>query len=301
MKISCQGKSLGPKSSCHRKEIYLELLNKIQDRYASLSKNQRKVADYLASDGMAASFDSISELSHKIGVSEASLVRFAKQLGYKGYPSLRKELQAEYRRTSGTASRLQSAVTTVREQSFLESMFQHDIELIEETQSSLTEASFTRAVGMIFGAKKIFIIGFRAAFALAYFLYFRFVRLGLDARLITVTGGTSLVEQLAQMRQGDLVIALGFDETPRETRTTINFALKHRVPVLGISHTATSEIARKATLCLLGRRRPHRTQSLAAPMSLLNALAIAVAARNKRKALRVLRRLDIIEEQYLKE
>ena len=278
----------------------MNLLDKIQDRYSSLSRNQRKVADYIANDRMAASFDSITELSRKIGVSEASLVRFAKQLGYKGYPSLRKELQAEYKNTSGTASRVSDAVTTVGERTFPDSMFQHDIELIKETQASLTKTSFTQAVSMIFRAKKIFIIGFRAAFALAYFLHFRLIRIGLDARLITVTGGTSLVEQLAQLRKGDLVISLGFDETPRETKITMDFAIKQRIPVLGITHTPTSEIARSSTLCLLGRRLPHTTQSLAASMSLLNVLAIAVAARNKSKTLRQLRRLDTIEQQYSK-
>ena len=278
----------------------MDLLDKIQDRYTSLSRNQRKVADYISNDRMAASFDSITELSHKIGVSEASLVRFAKQLGYKGYPNLRKELQAEYKKTSRTASRVRDAVTTVREESFPDSMFQHDVELIKETQASLTKTSFAQAVGMIFRAKKILIIGFRAAFALAYFLHFRLVRIGLDARLITVTGGTSLVEQLAQLRKGDLVISLGFDETPRETRITMDFAIKQRIPVLGITHTPTSEIARSSTLCLLRRRLPHTTQSLAASMSLLNVLAIAVAAQNKGKALRQLRRLDTIEQQYSK-
>ncbi len=278
----------------------MNLLEKIQDRYSSLSRNQRKVADYISNDRIAASFDSITELSRKIGVSEASLVRFAKQLGYKGYPSLRKELQAEYKNTSGTASRVSDAVTTVGERTFPDSMFQHDIELIKETQASLTKTSFTQAVSMIFRAKKIFIIGFRAAFALAYFLHFRLIRIGLDARLITVTGGTSLVEQLAQLRKGDLVISLGFDETPRETKITMDFAKKQRIPVLGITHTPTSEIARSSTLCLLGRRLPHTTQSLAASMSLLNVLAIAVAARNKGKTLRQLRRLDTIEQQYSK-
>jgi DNA-binding MurR/RpiR family transcriptional regulator len=279
----------------------MEFLKQVQNDYSTLSKNQRKIADYLASNGITASFDSITELAPKIGVSEASLVRFAKQLGYKGYPSFRKELQAEFRKTAGNVSRFQRAVTSVWDDRFPVSLFQNDIELIEETRSKLTEAAFTEAVGLVVGAKKIFIVGFRAAFSLAYFLYFRFVRLRMDARLITVTGGTSLVEQLALLERGDLVIALGFDETPRETRMTIDYAVKHRIPVLGISHTPTSEIARTSTLCLLGCRRPHRTQSLAPSMSLLNALAIAVAARNKPKALRALRRLDAIEQHYLSE
>lgn len=279
----------------------MEFLKQIQNDYATLSKNQRKIADYLASNGITASFDSITELAPKIGVSEASLVRFAKQLGHKGYPSFRKQLQGEFRKTAGNVSRFQRAVTSVWDDRFPVSLLQNDIELIEETRSKLTEAAFTEAVGLVVGAKKIFIVGFRAAFSLAYFLYFRFVRLRMDARLITVTGGTSLVEQLALLERGDLVIALGFDETPRETKMTIDYAVKHRIPVLGISHAPTSEIARTSTLCLLGCRRPHRTQSLAASMSLLNALAIAVAARNKPKALRALRRLDAIEQYYLNE
>jgi DNA-binding MurR/RpiR family transcriptional regulator len=279
----------------------VDLRKKIQSRYSGLSKNYKKIADYLDGNVMEASFDSITALAQKIDVSEASLVRFAKELGYKGYPSFRKELQAEFRRTSGAAFRFRQSVTGVSGPSILGSLFQNDIELIEETRSALSEADFKQAVGMILAARKIFIVGFRAAFALAYFLYFRFVRLRLDARLITVTGGTSLVEQLALLNRGDLVIALGFDETPRETRMTIDFATRHHIPVLGISHVPTSEIARTSTLYLLGRRRPHRTQSLAASMSLLNALAIGVATRNKTKALRALRRLDEIEGEYLRE
>lgn len=277
----------------------MELLKNIQNRYSSLSKNQKKIADYLGNTGIEVSFDSITELSHKIGVSESSIVRFAKELGYKGYPNFRKELQAEFRRTSGAASRFRDALTSISGQNVIDSVFKADIQLIEETRSALSETELSKAVHMITTAKKILIIGFRAAFSLAYFLYFRFVRLHLDARLITLTGGTSLVEQLALLEKNDLLIALGFDEMPRETRMAIDFALKNRIPVLGISHIPTSEIARKSTLCLLGRRRPHRTQSLAGSMALLNALAIAVATHNKGEALRALRRLDSIEQEYL--
>ncbi|MGE5218046.1 MAG: MurR/RpiR family transcriptional regulator [Chloroflexota bacterium] len=277
----------------------MELLKKIQSRYSSLSKNQKKIADYLGNTGIEVSFDSITELSHKVGVSESSIVRFAKELGYKGYPNFRKELQAEFRRTSGAASRFRDALTSISGQNVIDSVFKADIQLIEETRSALSETELAQAVHMITSAKKILIIGFRAAFSLAYFLYFRFVRLHLDARLVALTGGTSLVEQLALLKREDLLIALGFDEMPRETRIAIDFALKNRIPVLGISHIPTSEIGRKSTLCLFGRRRPHRTQSLAGSMALLNALAIAVATHNKGETLRALRRLDSIEQQYL--
>ena len=278
----------------------MDLISKIRSNYSALSKNHRKVADYLVTHEVEAAFDSIMEVARKVRVSEASVVRFAKQLGFKGYPSFRREFQAEIKKASGSAFRFRDALTGVADQSFFESLFQHDIQLIAETKASLSEETFSRAVTMILRADKILIIGFRAAFSLAYFLYFRFARLRLDARLVTLTGGTSLVEQLALLEKNDLVIALGFDETPRETKITVNFAKKHGIPILGITHIPTSEIARAASVFLLGRRQPHRTQSLAASMSLLNALAIAVAARHKVKAMRALRRLDTIEQEYLK-
>jgi DNA-binding MurR/RpiR family transcriptional regulator len=118
---------------------------------------------------------------------------------------------------------------------------------------------------------------------------------GIDARLAILTGGTSLIEQLTLFSRRDLLVVIGFEYTPRETRTALEYAAKYRVPVLGITHLRTSEIARKADVCLFFRRQTRITQSLAAPMALLNAMAIEVANRRKAKALRALRRLDAFE------
>jgi DNA-binding MurR/RpiR family transcriptional regulator len=276
----------------------MDLLKKIQSRYSHLSKNQKIVADYVVRHGIEASFDSIVELAQKIAVSEASIVRFSKQLGYEGYPKFRKALQAEFKKSSGSAARMNKAVNSVQNNDFFDRLFKRDIEWIRETRSKLSIDEFNKAVSLIWRARKIYIIGFRSAFSLAYFLYFRFLRLRLDARLISTTAGTSLVEQLALLDKGDLVIAIAFDQIPQETRIAVDYALKNQIAVLGIAHIQTSEIARKARICLLARRQPHRTQSLAAPMTLLNALALGVAARKKARSLKALRRLDSIERNY---
>ncbi|HWP59838.1 MAG TPA: MurR/RpiR family transcriptional regulator [Candidatus Acidoferrales bacterium] len=273
----------------------MELLEKIQKRYGELSASQRKIADYIASNGVEISFDSIVELAAKIGVSEPSIVRFAQLLGFKGYPEFRKELQEELRQRVGNAARLRRAVSGVRPGRFFDTLLRQDMELIEQTRSDLAAAELARAIDLVCKARRILIVGFRSAFALAYFLYFRFARLRLDARLAFLTGGTSLMEQLVLLGRKDLVIAIAFDHTPRETRTAVDYARRRGIPVLGISHLKTSEIARKASVCLLARRQTHITQSLAAPMALLNALAIGVANRNKSKALHALRQLDAIE------
>ncbi len=275
----------------------MELLQKIQQRYGDLSKNQRKIAHYIASNGVEVSFDSIIELANKIGVSEPSIVRFAQLLGFKGYPQFRKELQEEFRRTIGSAARLRRAVTDVPNKQFFEALLLKDVEFIEQTRREISEKDLSQAIARIWQARRIFIVGFRSAFSLAYFLYFRFVRLRLDVRLAILTGGTSLIEQLVLLGSQDLLIVIAFDHTPRETRTALDYALKRNIPILGVTHIRTSEIARKASVCLFARRQTHITQSLAAPMALLNALAIGVANRRKAKALRALRQLDAIDAE----
>ena len=135
--------------------------------------------------------------------------------------------------------------------------------------------------------------------SLAYFLYFRLIRLQIDARLITVMGSSSLFGQLALMRRKDLLIAIGFADIPRETNTAIKHALEVGAKVLGITYPPTSEIGQKAHITLLAKRGTHSmVQSLTAPFCLLNALAIGVARARKSEPLKALSQLDKMSEIY---
>jgi len=279
----------------------MDVLEKIQRDFTNLSKNQKKVAEYLGQDGAMASFDSVKQLAQKVGVSESSVVRLAQALGYEGYPELRRELQEEFKKKMGGAGRLQRAVNELPAQGFVESLFRKDVESIEETLTQFSHEDFSRAIDLVWQARRIFIIGFRSALSLAYFLNFRLARLGLDVHLLLMTGGTSLLEQLVLIQRTDLLVALGFDRPPVETRTAINHAIASKARILGISHSSTSEIARHSTVCLLARRRDDRTQSLVAHMALLNALAIGIANRKRNRSLTALERLDRMAETYRRE
>ncbi len=279
----------------------MDVFQKIQKSFANLSKNQKKVAEYIGRDGAMASFDSVRQLARKAGVSESSVVRLAQALGYEGYPELRRQLQEEFKKRMGGAGRLQRAVSELPARGFVESLFRKDVESIEETLSKFSYEDFATAMDLIWRARRIFIIGFRSAFSLAYFLNFRMARLGFDVHLILMTGGTSLLEQLALIDRRDLLVVIGFERLPEETRIAMNHAIVSKAKVLGISHSSTSEIARKATVCLLARRRDDRTQSVVAHMALLNALAIGVANRRRSRSLRALERLDRMEEAYRRE
>jgi DNA-binding MurR/RpiR family transcriptional regulator len=276
------------------------LLEKIQKGFPSLSINRKRIAEYIISDGTNASFASLKQLAQMIGVSESSVVRFAQDLGYKGYPELRRQLQEEVRERLSSASRMRETLLKVRgREGLVRDLFQKDIELIGETLAALSYDDFARAIDLIWKAKRVFIIGLRSSFSMAYFLYFRLIRLQIDTRLISITGSSSLFEQLALLRKQDLLIALGFAAIPNETNIAIDHALTVGAKVLGVTYPPTSEIGQRSHVVLLAKRGTHSmVQSLTAPFCLLNGLAIGVATAKKTRSLRALGQLDSMAAVY---
>jgi DNA-binding MurR/RpiR family transcriptional regulator len=278
------------------------LPDRIQKFFPYLSANRKKIAEYISSDGTTASFAGLRELATKIGVSESSIVRFAQDLGYSGYPELRLHLQDEVKKKLGSAERMRRTLSSVgKKEDLLLDLFHKDIELIEETLAVVTSDQLSAAIGKIWGAERVFIIGLRSSFALAYFLYFRLVRLQIDARLISVTGGTSLFEQLALLRPRDLLVAIGFAGVPDETNIAMDHSQTIGATVLGITYPATSEIGRRADILLLAKRGDQsRVQSLTAPFCLLNVLAIGVATAKQSRSLKALSDLDKMDATYVR-
>lgn len=265
-----------------------------------MSTSRKKIAAYLATEGTTASFSSLAQLAAIVGVSESSIVRFAQELGYKGFPELRRQLQSEVKERLGAAERMRRTLSTVTDrEDIIPALFQKDVELIEDTLRMLSLESFSDAVDLIWKSGRVFIIGLRSSFSLAYFLYFRLIRLQIDARLITITGSGSLFEQLALMRQHDMLIAIGFDSVPNETIAAMDRARDIGAKVLGITHPPTTEIGHRADIILVGKRGSQgMVESLTAPFCLLNALAIAVATERRNRSLAALTELDQLNDLY---
>jgi len=178
-------------------------------------------------------------------------------------------------------------------------LLKRDIQLLEETLQAVSLADFHRAVEMILRARKVFLIGLNASMALAYLLHFRLVRVKKDARWLFLTGGTSLLEQLAFMDQEDVLIAIDFLQVPREVQTALQHGKKIGVPILGITDFPSSPIAKSATVCLYAKRGLHTTvNSLTPAFSLVNALAIAVGWAKKADSIKALTDLDKLLEGH---
>ena len=278
----------------------MDFSRRLQGALPALSANQKRIAEFIAAEGTSVSFASLKQLAATIGVSESSIVRFSQELGYKGYPALRRQLQHEVKAKISSAERMRRTISNAQtSENVIPRLFQKDVELIEDTLRMLSPDGFAEAVDLIWSCKRVFIIGLRSSFSLAYFIYFRLIRLQIDARLITITGSGSLFEKLALMRRKDLLIAIGFDNVPDETNAAIDRAGEVGAHVLGVTHLPTTAIGQKANITLVARRDTQgMVESLTAPFCLLNALAISVATARKAQSLAALTELDRLNQNY---
>jgi DNA-binding MurR/RpiR family transcriptional regulator len=275
-------------------------IKQIFARTDRLNGAQKRLGRYLQNDSSALLVSNVSDLANAVGVSKATVVRFAKSLGYKGFPEFKRDIQKEMRRQLRAASRMEETFAELgNDENIFAKLIKRDIELLQETLQAVALPDFHKAVEIIWRARKVYIIGLNASMALAYLLHFRLVRVKKEAHWVFLTGGTSLLEQLAFMERDDALIAIDFVNVPREVQTALQYAKKVGAPILGITDFPSSPIAKAADVCLYAKRGLHSTvNSLTPAFSLVNALAIAVAWTKKGDSIKALNDLDQLLEGY---
>lgn len=277
-------------------------IKQILTKVDGLNGAQKRLGHYLQNDSTALLHSNVTELAQAVGVSNATVVRFAKSLGYKGFPEFKRDVQKEMRRKLRAADRMEETFAALGgEENILAKLIQRDIQLLQETLQAASFSDFQKAAELILSARKVFLIGLNASMSLAYLLHFRLVRVKKDAHWIFLTGGTSLMEQLTFMEPSDVLIAIDFLQVPREVQTALQHGKKVGVPILGITDFPSSPIAKAADVCLFAKRGLHTTvNSLTPAFSLINALAIAVGWAKKSDSIKALTDLDrLLEERGL--
>jgi DNA-binding MurR/RpiR family transcriptional regulator len=275
-------------------------LKQIFAKTDSLNGAQKRLGHYLQNDSSALLVSNVRDLAHAVGVSKSTVVRFAKSMGYKGFPEFKREIQKEMRGKLRAAARMEETFAELGgDENIFAKLIKRDIQLLQETLQAASFPDFHKAVEIIWRAQKVFIIGLNASMALAYLLHFRLVRVKKDARWIFLTGGTSLLEQLAFMNPSDVLIAIDFLRVPREVQAALQHAKKVGAPILGITDFPSSAIAKAADVCLYAKRGLHTTvNSLTPAFSLVNALAIAVVWTKKADSIKALTDLDSLLEGH---
>lgn len=279
-------------------ETNMDLMRIIQGKFARLSKGQKLIAEYILKHYDKAAFMTAAKLGVSVGVSESTVVRFANQLGYEGYPELQKALQELIKNKLTTAQRIELASDYVEPNNALRGVLKSDIENIRTTMEKISYADFEGTVNSILNAKKIYIVGLRSSAALADFLGF-YLNLILDNVKVVSYGISDIFEQMLNISEGDCVIGIGFPRYAVRTVETLNFAKTRGADVIAITDSLLSPLASKADYALIAESNMSSfVDSLVAPLSVINALIVAVGLREKEKISKTFNELEHIWEDY---
>ena len=275
-----------------------DLMRLIQLKFSRLSKGQKLIAEYILKNYDKAAFMTAARLGVSVGVSESTVVRFANELGFSGYPKLQKALQELIKNKLTTVQRLELSNDYVSEGYALKGVLKADMENIRATLEKINYNTFEEVVNKIFEAKRIYIIGLRSSTALADFLGFYLNVILKNVRTVSY-GISDIFEQMINAGEGDLVIGIGFPRYATRTIDALNFAKDRGAEVLAITDSLLSPLASKADYTLIAQSNMASfVDSLVAPLSVINALIIAVGMREKENVADTFGSLEKIWKEY---
>lgn len=275
-----------------------DLMRLIQVRFPKLSKGQKLIAEYILKSYDKAAFMTAAKLGISVGVSESTVVRFANELGFSGYPKLQKALQELIKNKLTTVQRLELSKDFVSNGDALKGVLKADIENIRATLEKINPYVFEDVLNCIFSANKIYIIGLRSSTAIAEFLGFYLNIILQNVRMVSY-GISDIFEQIINVHEGDLVIGIGFPRYAAKTIDVLDFAKSRGADVVAITDSLLSPLATKADYTLIAQSNMASfVDSLVAPLSVINALIIAVGMRERENVSDIFNGLESIWQDY---
>lgn len=275
-----------------------DLMRIIQSKFPRLSKGQKLIAEYILKHYDKAAFMTAAKLGISVGVSESTVVRFANELGFSGYPKLQKALQELIKNKLTTVQRIELSNDFISQESALKSVLKSDMENIRSTLEKINHKTFDDVVNSIFKARKIYIVGLRSSTAIAEFLGF-YLNLILDNVKVIGFGVSDIFEHMLNINEDDLVIGIGFPRYAARTIEALDYAKSKYANVVAITDSLLSPLAARADYTLIAQSNMASfVDSLVAPLSVINALIIAVGLREKDKISSTFEKLEKIWEDY---
>ena len=306
--IHSRRKSTDPPGCPERKEAFPregghtmnnDLINRIKKHAPRFSKGQRAIANFLITNYEKAAFMTASKLGEVAGVSESTVVRFAVAIGFEGYPELQAALQELIRMRLTPVQRMEVTNDRIGNGDVLESVLNSDISKIRSTLETVSHADFDSAVEALMHARKIYIIGMRSSAILASFLAFNFRFMFEHVSLVQTTSGSEVFEQLLRVSEDDAVIAISFPRYSKRIINAVEFASSQHAKIIAITGSEASPIAPYAGSRLFAKSdMASFGDSLVAPLSIVDALIVAISRRKQRELERVFTRLENIWDEY---
>ncbi len=277
----------------------LSVIEKIFQIYDSLSRQQKKIADYITAHLDEVIFISVSNFASTLKVSEATIVRFAQLLGYSGFPELREDLITYYKDFLTPSEKLKRYLRDVKEdESLYQNVTRKEINYLIDSVSAVDEKVFTATIDMICNAETIYIFGTGPNESLANYLTFRLWRFKLKTIQISVLGN-DLLEKLLLVTPRDFVIVYWFYKPSSDFKKLMAFLKEREIPNLLITDTQSPPMIEDAHTILYAKRGPFGVfHSMIVPMAITNAIIIGVANSLRERAIEPLKELYEIRKKY---
>ncbi len=276
-----------------------DLIEIIEKALPTMSKGQKRIASYITEHCEKAAYLTASGLGEQSGVSESTVVRFAIELGFEGYPELHRAMQETLRKRLTGVQRLEVANDRYTEDNILEEVLTADAERISATVALTDKNEFKKAVDAIMNANKIYVMGMRSSFSLAEFLDYNLSLIFPNVSLVKHAGGSEIFEHLMTIREGDTVVAISFPRYSNRIINAVDFASSCGAKVVAITDSESSPIAKGAVAALYAKSdMASFADSLVAPLSIINALLAAIGMKKKDEVARTLAHLESVWDEY---
>lgn len=276
-----------------------ELLIRIDERYPKFSKGQKRLADYIKENYDKAAFLTAAKMGEAVGVSESTVVRFATQLGYKGYPEFQKALGELVRTKLNSIQRMEVTYGRIDRSEILATVLQSDIEKIKQTLESVDNHAVELAVDTILAAKKVYVIGIRSCAPLAKFLTFYLNLICEDVVEVDTNSSSEIFEQLIRIGEEDVIIGISFPRYSMRTLKALEFASNRKAKVITLTDSVNSPMNLYSSCNLIAKSdMASIVDSLVAPLSVINALVVALCMKKQDDVIETLETLEDIWDEY---
>lgn len=280
-------------------QSYTDLIGTMEAAIPTLSKGQKLIARYIVENYDKAAYMTASALGAEVGVSESTVVRFANEMGFDGYPQLQAQIRETVRVRLTSVQRINAANHRMEEDEVLDHVLTADAEKIKTTLETIDREAFSAAVDMILAARNIYILGMRSSAVLAEFMNYYFGLLFDNVRLIRPAGGSEIFEHLMKVNREDVFVAISF---PRYTTGIVNateYASKMGAGVIAITDSMSSPIVPHAAVSLIAKSEMASfVDSLVAPMSIINAMIAYIGKKKQSEVTETLGRLEQVWKDY---
>ena len=259
-----------------------DLLVQIENKMSTFSKSQKLIANYIINSYEKAAYMTALKLGNAVNVSESTVVRFAIEMGFEGYPELQKSLQSLIKNRLTAVQRINITNDRIGDDGVLKNTLTQDMDRIRRTLEEIDPKAFDRAIEKICSARRIYILDAMSSSILARFLDYNFQLIFDNVHFVQAINTSGIYQQIIHMNSEDAFIAISFPRYSQSTIKATAYAKKCNANVVAITDSVTSPLAAYANELLIARSdMASFADSLVAPLSLLNAIIVAVSARNK--------------------